>query len=102
MEKYVKGLKAAKMLQGTCPKEEIITALEYCLFCKQLRKIYRSAQGEIDETHFFNLVFKGDPSIAPLLEQSNCPIPTTLTGQLFSLIEHYFGVILEIDDKIFR
>ena len=59
MERYIKGLKAAKTLQVTCPKEEIIGALEYCLFCKHLR-MYRSAQGEIDETHFFNLVFKGD------------------------------------------
>lgn len=47
LERYVKGLRIAKTLHGTCPKEEIISALEYCLYCKQLRKIYRSAQGEI-------------------------------------------------------
>jgi hypothetical protein len=87
MERYVKGLRAAKGLQGACPKEEIIAALEYCLFCKNLRRVYRSAQGEIDETHFFNLVFKGDPAIAPLLEQSACPpLPSVIKGQLFSFI----------------
>ena len=87
MERYIKRLKAAKTLQGTCPKEEIIGALEYCLFCKHLRRVYRSAQGEIDETYFFNLVFKGDDAISPLLEQSACPsLPLNIKGQLFSFI----------------
>lgn len=102
LERYVKGLRIAKTLHGTCPKEEIITALEYCLYCKQLRKIYRSAQGEIEETHFFNLIFKNDPSIASLLEQSNCIAPSSLRGQIFSFIEYYFGVVLEIDHKAFE
>jgi hypothetical protein len=102
MEKYIKGLRGTKGLQGTCPRDEIITALEHCLFCKHLRRVYRSAQGEIDETHFFNLVFKGDPAIAPLLEQSACPPLPKLNGQLFSFIEHYFGTILEVDEKALR
>lgn len=99
LERYVKGLRSAKSLHGTCPKEEIIAALEACLFCKQLRKVYRSAQGEIEETHFFNLVFKNDPAIASLLEQASCPAPTAVRGQIFSFIEHYFGVVLEVDSK---
>ncbi len=37
-----------------------------------------------------------------LLEQSNCPTLTSIRGQLFSFIEYYFGVILEIDDKHFK
>ena len=45
LERYIKGLKMAKSLQGACPKEEIIEALSCCIFCKQLRKVYRSAQG---------------------------------------------------------
>jgi hypothetical protein len=56
----------------------------------------------MDETHFFNLVFKKDPSITHLLEQSCCPPLTTIKGQLFSFIEHYFGVLLEIDEKIWK
>ena len=102
LERYVKGLRMAKTLHGTCPKEEIIAALECCLYCKQLRKVYRSAQGEIEETHFFNLVFKHDPSIAALLEQASCAPPNNLRGQLFSFIEHYFGVVLEVDAKAFE
>lgn len=102
LQRYVKGLRSARSLQGACPSQEIITALEYCIYCKQLRKVYRSAQGEIDETHFFNLVLKQDPSIKTLLEQSGCPPLPSLTGHLFSFIEHYFGVLLEIDAKVYE
>ena len=86
LERYIKGLRIAKGLQGPCPKQEIIEALSYCVFCKQLRKVYRSAQGEIGETHFFNLLFKRDPSLLDMLQHSDCVLPRKVTAQLFSFI----------------
>ena len=69
--KYIKGIKNLneKSIVG-CKKQEILLCLRYCYFCKYLRKIYRAAQGEIDELHFLNLVFKGDTQITHLFESS--------------------------------
>lgn len=37
-----------------------------------------------------------------LLHQSDCDLPPRIHGQLFSFIEHYFGITLELDQKAFK
>ena len=32
-----------------------------------------------------------------LLQQSDCQMPPKVNAQLFSFIEHYLGIVLEID-----
>ena len=37
-----------------------------------------------------------------LLRQSDCQLPQPLRPHIFSFLQHYFGVILEINDKVFK
>lgn len=52
--------------------KEVINSLEYCIYCKALRKIYRAGQAEIDELSFWRLVFSRDPTLTKMIVGAGC------------------------------
>lgn len=66
---------------------------------KELRKLYRAGQGELESTHFINLVFGEDAGMLEMLEQAGCDGVPKLTGLLVELIDYYLGVECRTDHK---
>lgn len=75
--------------------------MQYCYLIKYIRKLYRAAQGEIDELNFVNLIVKGEKKLADMLESAGMESlgmeNNKILGIFFEILMYYTGIWCEVD-----